>query len=221
MDTPLGHLLGDYMLALERHLPAVTESDFPRLTNAVGAMIAAAVAPSAERIAVAKSQVDFGRNERVRQAVRRHLRTPTLGPKTLSRLVGISRSNLYRLFEDTDGVARYIHVQRLLEVHAILSDSEKTQSISAIAEALCFADASSFSRTFKREFGYSPSELRSDALTRRAVLPSHASSSTANFGALLRGFQRNIAQLARPISRQFDTDRTPFGRAAMADYRSQ
>jgi hypothetical protein len=55
MDTPLGHLLGDYMLALERHLPAVTESDFPRLTNAVGAMIAAAVAPSAERIAVAKS----------------------------------------------------------------------------------------------------------------------------------------------------------------------
>ena len=126
MDTPLGHLLGDYMLALERHLPAVTESDFPRLTNAVGAMIAAAVAPSAERIAVAKSQVDFGRNERVRQAVRRHLRTPTLGPKTLSRLVGMSRSNLYRLFEDTDGVARYIHVQRLLEVHAILSDSEKT-----------------------------------------------------------------------------------------------
>ena len=61
MDTPLGHLLGDYMLALERHLPAVTESDFPQLTNAVGAMIAAAVAPSAERIAVAKSQVDFGR----------------------------------------------------------------------------------------------------------------------------------------------------------------
>ena len=125
MDTPLGHLLGDYMLALERHLPAVTESDFPRLTNAVGA-IAAAVALSAERIAVAKSQVDFGRNGRVRQAVRRHLRTPTLGPKTLSRLVGMSRSNLYRLFEDTDGVARYIHVQRLLEVHAILSDSEKT-----------------------------------------------------------------------------------------------
>ena len=68
----------------------------------------------------------------------------------------MSRSNLYRLFEDTDGVARYIHVQRLLEAHTILSDPQKTQSISAIAEDLCFADASSFSRTFKREFGYSP-----------------------------------------------------------------
>jgi hypothetical protein len=122
LDTPLGHLLGDYMMALERHLPAVTEADFPRLTNAVGAMVAAAVAPSTERIAVAKRQVDLGRKERVWQAVRRHLRTPTLGPKNLSRLVGMSRSNLYRLFEDTGGVARHIQLQRLLEAHAILSD---------------------------------------------------------------------------------------------------
>jgi transcriptional regulator GlxA family with amidase domain len=28
----------------------------------------------------------------------------------------------------------------------------------------CFADSSSFSRIFKREFGYSPSEIRSAAL---------------------------------------------------------
>jgi hypothetical protein len=52
-------------------------------------MVAAAVAPSVQRTAVAKSQIDLGRKERVRQAVRRHLRTPTLEPKTLSRLVGI------------------------------------------------------------------------------------------------------------------------------------
>ncbi len=30
LDTPLGHLLGDYMIALERHLPAVTDTDLPR-----------------------------------------------------------------------------------------------------------------------------------------------------------------------------------------------
>ena len=32
LDTPIGHLLGDYMMALERRLPAVTEADFPGLT---------------------------------------------------------------------------------------------------------------------------------------------------------------------------------------------
>ena len=192
LDTPLGHLLGDYMMALERHLPAVAEADFPRLTNAVGAMVAAAVAPSTERLAVAERQIDLGRKERVRQAVHRHLRTPTLGPKNLSRLIGMSRSSLYRLFEDAGGVvARYIQRERLLEARAVLSGPATPRSVSAVAEDLCFADASSFSRTFKREFGYSPSEARSAALAGLApsVTPGRrVLSDRADFGELLGGF---------------------------------
>jgi AraC-like DNA-binding protein len=76
----------------------------------------------------------------------------------------MSRSNLYRVFEETGGVARYIQRERLLEAHAALTDPTNTRSISAIAGDLCFADASSFSRTFKREFGHSPGEVRSAAL---------------------------------------------------------
>jgi AraC-like DNA-binding protein len=191
LDTPLGHLLGDYMLALERHLPAITEADFPRLTNAVGAMVAAAVAPSAERVAIARRQIDLGRKERVRQAVRRHLRTPTLGPRTLSRLVGMSRSNLYRLFEGSGGVARYIQNERLSEAHAILIDPVNHKSISGLAEELCFADASSFNRSFKREFGCSPGEARSAALAGLAppgMRHGGLSPDQMNFGGLLRRF---------------------------------
>jgi AraC-like DNA-binding protein len=154
-------------------------------------MVAAAVAPSSDRVAVAGRQIDLGRRERVRQAVRRHLRTPTFGPKILCRLAGMSRSSLYRLFQDTGGVARYIQSQRLLEAHAVLSDPGTTQSISSIAEDLCFADASSFSRTFKREFGQSPSDVRSAALAgltpiagRRGRPPEEG----LDFGDLLRGF---------------------------------
>jgi hypothetical protein len=87
LDTPLGHLLGDYMMALERRLSVVTEADLSRLTTAVGAMVAAAVSPSADRVAVATGQIDVGRKERVRQAVHRHMRTPTLGLRTC---VGLS-----------------------------------------------------------------------------------------------------------------------------------
>jgi hypothetical protein len=36
LDTPLGHLLGDYMIALERRLPIVTEADLPRLAALLG-----------------------------------------------------------------------------------------------------------------------------------------------------------------------------------------
>ena len=191
LDTPLGHLLGDYMMALERCLPSLTEAELPRLANAVGAMVAAAVAPSAERVAGAQQQIDVGRKERVRQAVRRHLRTPTLKAKTLARLVGMSRSNLYRLFEDTGGVARYIQRERLLEAHAVLTNPANSQSISEIAEDLCFADASGFSRTFKREFGHSPSEARSAALAGLAPsgMPRNPGpSARSNFGGLLHGF---------------------------------
>ena len=176
---------------MDRLEPDVREADPARLNKAVGAIVAAAVAPSAERVAVAKSQIDLGRKERVRQAVRRHLRTPTLEPKTLSRLVGMSRSSLYRLFEDTGGVARYIQLQRLFEAQAVLSDPATTQSISAIAEDLCFADASSFSRIFRREFGYSPSEVRWAALAGlapSATPQSRILSDRANFGEFLRGF---------------------------------
>ena len=145
LNTPLDGLLGDFMIALERLLPDVTEADFSGITEALSAMVAAAAAPSAERMALAKPQIDLGRKEPVRQAVRRHLRTPTLGPKTLSRLVGMSRSNLYRLFEDGGGVGGYIQRERLLEVRAVSSNPVTARPIAAIAEDLCFADPSSFS----------------------------------------------------------------------------
>ena len=190
-DTPLGHLLGDYMMALQRHLPDIMEADFPRLARAVGAMVAAAVAPSADRVAVARRQINVRRKERVRRVIRKHLRTPTFRSSILCRLVGMSRSNLYRLFEDTGGVARYIQRERLLEAHAVLTDPATKKSISAIAEDLCFADASSFSRTFRREFGHSPGEVRSAALAGHAPPAMPRSSEPAaggDFGELLRGF---------------------------------
>ncbi len=191
LDMPLGRLLGDYILALERRLPSLTEADLQRLTEPVRAMVAACIAPSIERVSVARSQIDVGRLERVRQAVRKHLRSPTLGPTTLCRLVGSSRSQFYRLFEHSGGVARYIQRERLLDAYAALSDPALTGSIAVIAEDLCFADASSFSRAFRQEFGYSPSEVRAAALAgaappampRRRVL-----SEGADFGELLRGF---------------------------------
>jgi AraC-like DNA-binding protein len=160
LDTPLGSLLADYLLLLERSLPNLGPEDLPRLTSAVEAMIKACIVPSPDRIAAAAGQIRLGRLEKVRRTVRKHLRSPSLGPEMLCRQVGTSRSQLYRLMETESGVARYIQRQRLLEAHAALCDGSNPKPIATIAEELCFADASSFSRAFRHEFGMSPSDVR-------------------------------------------------------------
>jgi AraC-like DNA-binding protein len=164
LNTPQGKLLADYMLLLERNLPNLTLEDAPRLTNAVQAMLGACLAPSANRVANAGRQIDVTLFERVRRAVRRHLRSPSLGPDKLCREAATSRSQLYRLLEGEGGVARYIQRRRLSESFAILCDTSNNFSIGLIAETLCFADASSFSRAFRREFGMRPSDVRAAAL---------------------------------------------------------
>jgi AraC-like DNA-binding protein len=188
LDTPLGRLLGDFMLALERRLPGMVAADRPRLNQAVGALVAACVAPSAQRVADARSQIDASQMERVRQAVRARLRSPNLNPATLCRAAGISRSGLYRLFEG-DGVARYIQEQRLFAAHAALCDVARERSISSIASEFCFADSSSFSRAFRHQFGNSPSDVRAAALSGQApaATSQRPLASVKRFGDLLSG----------------------------------
>jgi len=161
LNTPLSTMLGDYMLFLENRLSAVSAPDLPGLGDAVRGMINACLAPSRERAQMAARQMDYCRRERVRQMIHANLRSPSLYPAAICKAVGMSRSQLYRLFEHSDGVVRYIQRQRLLRCHTILSDPQNAKSIPATAEEFGFMDVSTFRRAFRREFGQSPSDVRS------------------------------------------------------------
>jgi hypothetical protein len=105
--TPLGRLLGNFLVSLMQRMPGLPDSDAPQLTIAIGKLVAACVAPSAKQVEAARVFLDIGRLERVRQTVRAHLQSPLLGPQMLCRQVGMSRSNLYRLLESEGGVTSY------------------------------------------------------------------------------------------------------------------
>ena len=189
LDTALGRLLGDFMIILERRLPSLRTEDLPGLASAVQSMVAACVAPSPDRIFLASDEMRQSRLERVRQAIKKNIKSPSLQPAWLCREAGISRSQLYRLFEHSGGVARYIQHQRLLQSYSALSDPSDLRPIIAIAEDLCFSDASSFSRAFRQEFDCSPSEVRSAALGRvraRAERPIQPEARRGRFGDLVR-----------------------------------
>ncbi|MDW6024233.1 helix-turn-helix domain-containing protein [Mesorhizobium sp. BAC0120] len=189
LDTPMGIVLGEYMIALERWLSNTTPEVRPRMGVAVRNMIAACLAPSADQMEGAGEEMSSFLAERVRQAVRTHLRSPSLRPDVLCKMVGLSRSTLYRLFEHSGGVVHYIQRQRLLNAYDILSDPLSRRSILSISEELCFADASSFTRAFRHEFGRSPSEVRS-AAAKGSPIPAASraqpSPAAASFGDLLR-----------------------------------
>lgn len=169
LNTPMGRLLGDFILALEQRLPDLSTADLPGIATLTRQMVAACVAPSGDRLAEAAPALDETRRERIRLAIRRHMSSASLTPEKLCRLVGMSRSNLYRLFEAEGGVARYITAQRMRAAQAALSDSANQQPIRIVAESVGFVDAASFSRSFRREFGCTPRELRQQALLGRAA----------------------------------------------------
>ena len=105
---PRGTMLAEFLELLSRNLATVDAASAPQLKDAIGAMIAACVSPSPDRLAAAARPLDLGRMERIRRVVRQHLRSPKMGPDALCRLVGMSRSALYRLMESQGGVTGYI-----------------------------------------------------------------------------------------------------------------
>ena len=156
----MGNLLADYMVSLARQLPTLDAADIPRLAEATRAMILACVAPSSDKHEQAQAPITVALLERARHFVQTNLFNPDLGTTTMRRELGLSRSRLYRLFEPAGGVASYIRHKRLLDAHAALADFTNPRRIVEIGEQYGFSSAAEFSRAFKREFGYTPSEVR-------------------------------------------------------------
>lgn len=189
----LGGLLADFLISLERRLPAIATSELPNLLETMRAMIAACFAPNPDRLAEAHVAIASTVLERARQAIHRQLYSPSLSPDSLCRQLGISRSKLYLLFEPLRGVGRYIQRQRLLAAHRELSDLASTRNIAELAEQLCFSDAATFSRAFRNEFGCAPSDIRAAARMGWSPTPNvpriEPSAPLTNLGDILRRLQ--------------------------------
>lgn len=99
---------------------------------------------------------------RIRAYIEKNLAEPTLTPAAIARDHRISRRHLYRLFDAAgDSVAAFIRTRRLERSKAILGDHVNTKrSISEIAFACGFNDATTFGRAFRAAFGVTPRDYR-------------------------------------------------------------
>ncbi|WP_165943296.1 helix-turn-helix domain-containing protein [Roseicella aquatilis] len=160
LDTALGGLLRGYLDGLTRQLPRMTRAEAPRATEATLAVLRAAVTGSAEHCAAARPQLQTVMRSRVTALIRQNIGSARLDPTRLCRMAGVSRSQLYRIFEPEGGVAHAIQRERLRAIRRALADPAERRSIGRIAEGCGMPDPSSFSRAFRQEFGMTPGEFR-------------------------------------------------------------
>lgn len=162
VDGGPGLLLADYLLLLNRSLSELRLTQVSHIVEATRCLIAACLAPSRDRFAEAQRPIEVIVLEQARRTIDRKLADRHLTPEILCVDLGLSRSRLYKLFEPLGGVSTYIRRQRLRKTRDALSDSSDRRPISRIAEEWGFMDPSAYSRTFRHEFGISPSQAREE-----------------------------------------------------------
>lgn len=188
LASGLGRLLASYLVSLDRQLRWLSSDEIPSVLAATRAMIDACIAPTPDRIAAALTPINATLLERARETVHNNLMSPSLGVDSICRELGISRSRLYRLFEELGGVVHYIRSRRLLDAHRVLAGGTDNRPIVEIAAERDFLDPADFSRAFKREFGYSPREARLQTKSPSQHAPAFSADPEQedSFGDLLR-----------------------------------
>jgi len=185
----MGRLFSDYLADVAKRLWTLEAQDLPSLVAAIRAMIVACAAPSADHIDGALEPIATTLFARARRLIQSKLFDATFDAEALRRELGVSRTRLYRLFEPYGGVVHYIQHRRLIDAHLALADPSDQRLIVEIAEQRGFSDGTEFSRAFKREFGYSPSDARKGSKSTapgRQSLDLHSSLPEERFGKLLR-----------------------------------
>ncbi|MGO4670644.1 helix-turn-helix transcriptional regulator [Bosea sp. 2RAB26] len=155
LNPELRVLLADYLENLARQLPHISAKDAQGIAAATLSLVAACIVPRGKRSITAKAS--FPLIERARAFIRQNMASPEFGPGRLADLMAMSRSKLYRLFQNAGGVVHFINHERLIEAHRRLI-SRNAPSIHVISDEVGFVDHSTFSRAFRRQFGYSPTE---------------------------------------------------------------
>jgi AraC-like DNA-binding protein len=166
--TTEGVLLGHLMRSMMELPDPVSDRDAKRIVGLTIAHLTACFGTHAHSAGTSKKakSVDAAA---VRRFLAEHIGDRQLGPDVVCRTFSLSRSSLYRMFNESGGIQSMILAMRLRAVHRdIASGRFPDQPLSRIAERRGVMDIRSFRRVFVKEYGYTPSDLR----TRSAHEPS-------------------------------------------------
>lgn len=157
----MSQIVGDFLASLKNRAHMLTTAEGAAINDAFGHLLRAMVHQTPKMLEAAKVPIAAAQFERARRFVGSNLKSPGLTPDALCAHLGVSRRQLYYLFEPHGGVARYVRNRRLSACYADLTNVADRRLISSIAYEYGFSNLSSFYRQFHSRYGFSPSEARS------------------------------------------------------------
>lgn len=163
-DNPAIALLKSYVGALD----GLAVNAPPELAELVAAhlydLAALALGAAGDAAAMAHGRgVRAARLVAAKAFVRRHLHRSDLRADSVAAHLGVTPRYVHMLFEpDGCSFLEYVLAERLARAYRALN-GDAARSVSAVAFASGFGDLSHFNRTFRRQFGRTPTEVRADA----------------------------------------------------------
>lgn len=146
LTAPRNLILADFLRSLARNGDALDQEAQRGLSRAF-IHILASVEDKGVRAGSEARLLDYLRRDDVERMITDNLADPSLSVATLSRGNGMSRSALYRLFEDYGGVAQLIQRRRLDGVRRML-DNREAASWATMALMFGFVDEVQMNRQF-------------------------------------------------------------------------
>ncbi|WP_378943128.1 helix-turn-helix transcriptional regulator [Mesorhizobium sp. ANAO-SY3R2] len=161
-SSSAGYLLGSQIRSLVDHIDGLSVDQAQSAVDGI-LRFAATTLPAATP---GKTRDDFSVLNRAHRLARKKMSDPDFGPEDLALELGMSRSKLFRSFEEHGGVQRWLLGERLSAALQAIVRSDGKLKISAIAHQNGFRSEAHFSRAFRTRYEMSPSAAL--ALTMRA-----------------------------------------------------
>jgi AraC-like DNA-binding protein len=158
-DGAAGRLLADYLHSLYLVAPSLTPLEASTATRVLLELSGAAF-----NGAMGDGAIQAREHAQLLKAmrfIRENLAAADLSPESVALGVGLSRTVLYRLFENFGGVAAFVRELRLRRCRSeIVSPHVAHRQISEIAYDWGFINPAHFTRAFRQRFGLTPREAR-------------------------------------------------------------
>jgi AraC-like DNA-binding protein len=144
--------------------PALTTPEMRRLVIAqLCDLVAVTLGATRDAAALAEGRgVRAARLRAIKDDIEAHLANGDLTPGAVAKRQRISESYIRKLFEgEGTSFSEFVLVRRLERAHRMLTEPRWLyRSIASIAFDAGFGDLSYFNRTFKRRYGFTPSDIR-------------------------------------------------------------